>query len=131
MVPMNVKLTFNYLSTVARPLTFFSPMPIPVVRSLLCQQVNGSSYGKNIEVPSSFIASLLVDYLLCLHGKLKSMWIFFLLQVLPFLQCSCLWKFPASSISSCTLRFLIILWTGFLALSILYPASWPQWPSSL
>lgn len=53
-----VNLTFNYLSTVARSLTFFSPMPIPVIRSLLCQQVNGSSYGKSIEVPSSFIASV-------------------------------------------------------------------------
>ncbi|XP_075901997.1 solute carrier family 46 member 2-like [Nelusetta ayraudi] len=37
--------TKTYMFYIARSLTMFSPMPVPIVRSLLCQQVHGSSYG--------------------------------------------------------------------------------------
>lgn len=59
-------------STTARSLTILSPMPIPMVRSLLCQQVHGSSYGTSDVGLSCGLISFSPVYNVCFTWKMSN-----------------------------------------------------------
>lgn len=49
----------------------FSPMPVPIVRSLLCQQVHGSSYGTAQDVLPCWLISFSPTYMLRFTWKMN------------------------------------------------------------
>lgn len=49
----------------------FSPMPVPIVRSLLCQQVHGSSYGTAQDVLPCWLISFSPLYMLRFTWKMN------------------------------------------------------------